>query len=42
MTEAEFRFDLDSDQMAAEKLAEGIRRFVADQIEPEQTIAERL
>jgi transaldolase len=37
--EAEFRYDLNSDAMATEKLAEGIRNFVADQIKLEQLIA---
>jgi len=30
--EAEFRYDLNDDAMATEKLAEGIRNFVADQV----------
>ncbi len=37
-TEAEFRYDLNADAMATEKLAEGIRNFVADQIKLEQLI----
>jgi len=32
LSEAEFRWQLNEDQMATEKLAEGIRRFAADQI----------
>ncbi|MEM9386803.1 MAG: transaldolase [Pseudomonadota bacterium] len=39
--EADFRFQLNSNAMATEKLAEGIRGFVADQIALEQTLAER-
>jgi len=38
-SEAAFRYDLNSDPMATEKLAEGIRNFVADQIKLEQLIA---
>jgi transaldolase len=37
-TEGEFRYDLNGDAMATEKLAEGIRNFVADQIKLEQLI----
>jgi transaldolase len=35
-TEPEFRFDLNADAMATEKLAEGIRNFVADQVKLEE------
>ncbi|OGV73343.1 MAG: transaldolase [Methylophilales bacterium RIFCSPHIGHO2_02_FULL_57_10] len=42
MTEDEFRFELNQDAMATEKLAEGIRGFVADQIKLEVALAERL
>lgn len=42
MTEARFRWELNEDAMATEKLAEGIRNFTADQIKLEQTLAERL
>jgi transaldolase len=42
LTEAEFRFDLNQDAMATEKLAEGIRGFVADQIKLEVALAEKL
>ncbi|MFA5082461.1 MAG: transaldolase family protein, partial [Hydrogenophilaceae bacterium] len=42
MTEARFRWDLNEDAMATEKLAEGIRSFTADQIKLEKTLAERL
>ena len=42
MTESEFRFELNQDAMATEKLAEGIRGFVADQIKLEVALAERL
>jgi transaldolase len=36
--EAEFRYDLNGDAMATEKLAEGIRNFVADQVKLEKLI----
>ena len=42
MTEAEFRFDLNEDAMATEKLSEGIRGFVVDQIKLEKVLAEKL
>ncbi|MDD5366074.1 MAG: transaldolase [Gallionellaceae bacterium] len=42
MTEAAFRWALNEDAMATEKLAEGIRSFTADQIKLEKTLAERL
>ncbi|MFM9836131.1 MAG: transaldolase [Methylophilaceae bacterium] len=42
MTEEEFRFELNQDAMATEKLAEGIRGFVADQIKLEIALAEKL
>ena len=42
MTEGEFRFELNQDAMATEKLAEGIRGFVADQIKLEVALAARL
>ncbi len=42
MTEGEFRFDLNQDAMAIEKLSEGIRGFVADQIKLEVALAEKL
>ncbi len=38
-SEAEFRYDLNGDAMATEKLAEGIRNFVADQVKLENLIA---
>jgi len=40
-SEAEFRFALNEDIMATEKLAEGIRNFVIDQIKLENLISER-
>jgi transaldolase len=40
-TEAGFRYELNADAMATEKLAEGIRNFVADQIKLEQLISSR-
>lgn len=39
--ESEFRYQLNDDAMATEKLAEGIRNFVADQVRLEQLIASR-
>jgi transaldolase len=39
--ESEFRYELNADAMATEKLAEGIRNFVADQIKLEQLIGSR-
>lgn len=39
--EADFRYDLNADAMATEKLAEGIRNFVADQVRLEQLISDR-
>ncbi len=42
MTEGEFRFDLNQDAMAIEKLSEGIRGFVADQIKLENALSEKL
>ncbi|MBI3481157.1 MAG: transaldolase [Nitrosomonadales bacterium] len=42
MTEAEFRWEMNQDAMATEKLAEGIRGFTIDQIKLEQALAERL
>lgn len=42
MTEAEFRWEMNQDAMATEKLAEGIRGFTADQIKLEKTLAEKL
>lgn len=42
LTEAQFRHETNEDQMATEKLSEGIRGFVADQIKLEKALAERL
>ncbi len=42
MTEAEFRWEMNQDAMATEKLADGIRGFTVDQIKLEKTLAERL
>lgn len=39
--EASFRYDLNADAMATEKLAEGIRNFIADQVKLEQLISAR-
>ncbi|MEO1034852.1 MAG: transaldolase [Pseudomonadota bacterium] len=40
--EADFRFQLNADQMATEKLSDGIRGFVRDQIKLEGLLADRL
>lgn len=42
MNEAQFRFDMNQDAMATEKLAEGIRGFVVDQLKLEKLLAEKL
>lgn len=42
MTEEEFRFELNQDAMATEKLAEGIRGFVADQNKLEDALSAKL
>lgn len=42
MTEAEFRLQLNADAMATEKLAEGIRGFIADQEKLEKMLSEKL
>ncbi len=42
MTEAEFRWEMNEDAMATEKLAEGIRGFTVDQIKLEKLLADRL
>jgi transaldolase len=42
MTEAEFRWEMNQDTMATEKLAEGIRGFTVDQIKLEKTLAKIL
>ena len=42
MTEVEFRWAMNEDAMATEKLAEGIRGFTVDQIKLEKVLAEKL
>ena len=42
MTESNFRLMMNADPMATDKLAEGIRGFVADIEKLEKIIAERL
>ena len=42
MDEKTFRWMLNEDAMATEKLAEGIRRFAADLVKLEQSIARHL
>lgn len=39
VTEADFRWQLNQDAMACEKLAQGIRQFAADQVKLEQLLA---
>lgn len=39
MTEAEFRWEMNEDAMATEKLAEGIRGFTVDQVKLEKVLA---
>ena len=41
ISESGFRYNLNADAMATEKLAEGIRNFVADQVKLEQLIGSR-
>ena len=40
--EKQFRWLLNEDQMATEKLAEGIRKFAADTVKLEKVIQEKL
>lgn len=42
MTEAEFRWEMNQDVMATEKLAEGIRGFTVDQIKLEKALSGKL
>ena len=42
MTEAEFRWEMNQDAMATEKLADGIRGFTVDQIKLEKALAEKM
>lgn len=42
MTENQFRWELNEDAMTTEKLAEGIRRFAADQITLEQRVRQKV
>lgn len=42
MPEAIFRWELNEDQMATDKLSEGIRKFAADSIKLEKMLQERL
>jgi len=41
-SEADFRYELNDDAMATEKLAEGIRNFVTDQVKLERLISSRI
>ena len=41
-SEADFRLQLNANQMATEKLAEGIRGFIADQLKLDALLADRL
>lgn len=42
ITEAEFRYQLNEDQMATEKLSDGIRKFAADTIKLESIVRSHL
>jgi len=42
MSEAEFRWDMNEDAMATEKLAEGVRNFTVDQIKLEEILSEKI
>jgi transaldolase len=42
LTEAEFRWLLNEDQMATDKLSEGIRKFAADTVKLEKIIADKI
>ena len=42
MSEVAFRWEINEDAMATEKLSEGIRGFTVDQIKLEKTLAEKL
>jgi transaldolase len=42
MDEARFRWGMNEDAMATDKLSEGIRKFAADQRQLEKLLAERL
>jgi transaldolase len=42
MSEAEFRWEMNQDVMATEKLADGIRGFTADQIKLEKVLADKM
>lgn len=42
LTEAAFRWEMNEDAMATEKLAEGIRNFAADQVKLEAMLSEKL
>ena len=42
LTESDFRYQHNEDQMAVEKLSEGIRKFAVDTIKLETLIRQRL
>ncbi|AXR07527.1 transaldolase [Salinimonas sediminis] len=42
ISESQFRWEMNEDPMATEKLAEGIRNFAADQVKLETTLKEKL
>lgn len=42
MSEAIFRWELNEDQMATEKLSEGIRKFAQDAVKLEKMLMDRL
>ena len=42
MTEANFRWEMNEDQMATDKLSEGIRKFAVDAVKLEKMLMEKL
>ncbi|OUS39917.1 transaldolase A, partial [Oleispira antarctica] len=42
LTEAEFRWSMNNDPMAHDKLADGIRRFAADQVTLETMLSAKI
>ena len=42
MTEAKFRWEMNEDQMATDKLSEGIRKFAIDAVKLEKIISAKM
>lgn len=42
MTEAKFRWEMNEDQMATDKLSEGIRKFAVDAVKLEKMLMEKM